>query len=165
MTLHKQFNPPASFPYHGIVPFGNFTRPDGKRLFEFFWIRAKRWFEEQGIVKFVACSHLQMQQGHSLQDEAGRASAGTGTLLYDGSSHLPGRRTGVLKPGQYFSRDAVLCQERPVACEELRVPPAPFINQFPERPVNDCLANPGDLGKCHVQVVERKQALTIRGCA
>ncbi len=33
-------------------------------------------------------------------------------------------------------------QERPVAGEELRVTPAPFIHQFPERPVNNCLTDP-----------------------
>ena len=43
--------------------------------------------------------------------------------------------------------------------------PAPFINQFPECPVKNCLANPGDLGKCHVQVVEREQAFAVRRSA
>ena len=39
--------------------------------------------------------------------------------------------------------------------------PAPFIDQFPECPVKNCLANPGDLSHGYVQVMEREQSFPV----
>jgi len=56
MTLFEYFNSLTSLPYHGIIPFGNFTGSYRKCFPEFLGIRAKRRFEEQRIIKFVTYS-------------------------------------------------------------------------------------------------------------
>ena len=58
-----------------------------------------------------------------------------------------------------------MIEQCPVPGKELRVSPAPFIHQFPERAVSDCLAYPGDLGKGDMEVVECQEALAIGSCA
>ena len=97
-----------------------------------------------------------------LRDRVGRASAGTGYLCTSIGLVSPVKNLR-LETRSYFSRDTVV-QERRVASKELRVPAASFINQFPERPVKDCLTI-REISASVSKVVEREQALTIRRSA
>ena len=54
-----------------------------------------------------------------------------------------------------------MVEQGPVAGKELRMSPAPFVHELPERTVRDCLAYPGDLGKGDMEVVEREEALAV----
>jgi len=141
VTLYKHFNPSASFPYHGIVPLGNFTRADGKCFFEFFWIRAKRWFEEQGIVKFV--THATIKCNKNILSEL---KAGEHLLVPEYFCAVAALISTVEEPAfgdpVIFFQGFGSLQERPIASEELRMSPASFIHQFPECPVKNCLTNP-----------------------
>ena len=71
MTLDKAPDPSAAARYHCIVPFGDLALADRKRLFEFFWERAKGWFEKQGIIKLVAYTPIECNEHCLSQLEAG----------------------------------------------------------------------------------------------
>ena len=108
VTLHQQFDSPASFPYHGIVPLGNFTRPDGKCFFEFFWIRTERWFEEQGIIKFVT---IPLKRDKDMLSET---KSGEHLLVPEYFWTIAGLVSPVEEPAfrdpVSLSRDTVLCR-------------------------------------------------------
>ena len=83
-------------------------------------------------------------------------------------SALPGPATLAATVEEPPFRDTVplfqgpgMAEQGAVTGKELGVAPAAFVHQLPERPVGNCLPDPGNLCQRDMEVVEGKQAFAI----
>jgi hypothetical protein len=160
MTFLYGADTPATLPDHGLVPFRDLGRSDRECFFQFFKVRSERGFEEQGGIKGIPFTAIESYKNILPDGEPCKLLLVMEYFGPPATLVAPVKEPPLRHPVMNFQFGGMV-KQCPIAGKKLRVAPAPFIHEFPESPVRNCLTYPGDLSKSDMEVMEREETFAV----